>query len=46
MATGRSYPRNSHNFDGVSVDFDILTTFNGSYIVRDEDVIITKIQLK
>ena len=36
MATGRSYPEIPH-FDGV--DFDILSTFNGSYIVRDEDVI-------
>lgn len=36
MATGRSYPEIPH-FDGV--DFDILSTFNGSYIVRDEDII-------
>ena len=36
MATGRSYTEIPH-FKGV--DFDILLTFNGSYIVNNENVI-------
>lgn len=36
MATGRSYPAIPH-FDGVN--FDILLTFNGSYVANNSDVI-------
>ncbi len=37
MATGRSYTEIPH-FEGI--DFDVLATFNGSYVIRGDKVIL------